>query len=70
MDNTWVEYAVRQNGPKSWSVWMIEIAADGKTFLNSTPCSQHRTMAGADKAAASLRERDEAHISRRLVEAA
>lgn len=60
-----VEYVVRQYGAKRFSVYMIELAADGKTFLNSHFVSDHRSVGAADNAAARLRKRDEAHISRK-----
>ena len=61
-----VEYVVRQDGLKSWSVWMVELDISGTTprFINSTSISHHRTLQAADRAATNLRACDEAHIDK------
>lgn len=61
-----VEYVVRQDSQKGWSVWMIELDASHRVarFVNSAFCSNHRSLAGAERKAADLRKRDELHIDK------
>jgi hypothetical protein len=62
-----VEYVVRLSpiGTK-WVVYMVELDAQPPVpqFRGSHFVSEHRTMEAADRKAAKLRERDEAHISK------